>query len=574
MIKIIENNGIVLLYLAVLSILIYTIYLVFYNWYIEKRLNKKIKKLRVFEPIKWIHFASIPLTILYLISQTVMMVYTTESNKDALNLLKSYTPVIEDVYVQKNVEHAYVSTYRDIIIEIEVSMDQYSTYNNQISFPSVVLLINDSSYEIKDVTFENKMNITDNTALNLKVPFPETLKSEGVYEIHLLSLEVYYIEHKVYKSFSVESSPFSIELIDEETYQLDFILGDIVLGTVELEVGMSLAMFWSENPNHQTHLEQRVNYYVTYVNDLIQGLHILFENKWEFNGDVQISDIIFDDYEVYPIVNNLEDISEDISLELISTNGIDNPYRNNDLKVSLGEETLLSWAPIRDHAFTYKTVIKSDSNEYIDIKGYNAITGLKPGSTEIVVEINLGFLKIEKTIEIEVIPYKAFYNIRGEVVYLKYDLDTNKIIEPLDAPSSHVIDAFNIDSEQHGYYNAMDIMPHISDFLIIDTVGIYDIVLVIYDTTFSKDVIRINHDTYNPLTNTLTITKGQTDRILFDINFDLLTEVEEQYFSRVDTYHRGGSLSKYEAGNTYSITLYIVLDGYYTIGKVINLEVI
>src|SRR5690606_16787994 len=90
MIKIIENNGIVLLYLAVLSILIYTIYLVFYNWYIEKRLNKKIKKLRLFEPIKWIHFASIPLTILYLISQTVMMVYTTESNKDALNLLKSY----------------------------------------------------------------------------------------------------------------------------------------------------------------------------------------------------------------------------------------------------------------------------------------------------------------------------------------------------------------------------------------------------------------------------------------------------------------------------------------------------
>lgn len=574
MIKIIENNGIVLLYLAVLSILIYTIYLVFYNWYIEKRLNKKIKKLRVFEPIKWIHFASIPLTILYLISQTVMMVYTTESNKDALNLLKSYTPVIEDVYVQKNVEHAYVSTYRDIIIEIEVSMDQYSTYNNQISFPSVVLLINNSSYEIKDVTFENKMNITDNTALNLKVPFPETLKSEGVYEIRLLSLEVYYIEHKVYKSFSVESSPFSIELIDEETYQLDFILGDIVLGTVELEVGMSLAMFWSKNPNHKTHLEQRVNYYVTYVNDLIQGLHILFENKWEFNGDVQISDIIFDDYEVYPIVNNLEDISEDISFELISTNGIDNPYRNNDLKVSLGEETLLSWTPIRDHAFTYKTVIKSDSNEYIDIKGYNAITGLKPGSTEIVVEINLGFLKIEKTIEIEVIPYKAFYNIRGEVVYLKYDLDTNKIIEPLDALSSHVIDAFNIDSEQHGYYNAMDIRPHISDFLIIDTVGIYDIVLVIYDTTFSKDVIRINHDTYNPLTNTLTITKGQTDRILFDINFDLLTEVEEQYFSRVDTYHRGGSLSKYEAGNTYSITLYIVLDGYYTIGKVINLEVI
>jgi hypothetical protein len=64
----------------------------------------------------------------------------------------------------------------------------------------------------------------------------------------------------------------------------------------------------------------------------------------------------------------------------------------------------------------------------------------------------LGFLKIEKTIEIEVIAYKAFYNIRGEVVYLKYDLDTNKIIEPLDAPSSHVIDAFNIDSEQHGYY--------------------------------------------------------------------------------------------------------------------------
>jgi hypothetical protein len=50
--------------------------------------------------------------------------------------------------------------------------------------------------------------------------------------------------------------------------------------------------------------------------------------------------------------------------------------------------------------------------------------------------------------------------------------------------------------------------------------------------------------------------------------------VSIQYFSRVDTYHRGGSLSKYEAGNTYSITLYIVLDGYYTIRKVINLEVI
>src|SRR5690606_33447944 len=70
MIKIIDNNGIVLLYLAVLSILIYTIYLIFYNWYIEKRLNKKIKKLRLFEPIKWIHFVSIPLAILYLISQT------------------------------------------------------------------------------------------------------------------------------------------------------------------------------------------------------------------------------------------------------------------------------------------------------------------------------------------------------------------------------------------------------------------------------------------------------------------------------------------------------------------------
>lgn len=574
MIDIIDNISIVLLYLAVFSILIYAIYLILYNWYIEKRLNKKIKKLRVFEPIKVVHFASIPLVFLYLVSQTVMMISISQSNKDALNILKSYTPVIEDVYVQKNVDHAYVSMHKDIFIEIELSMDHEATYNNQISFPSVVLKINDFSYEIKEITYENRINLTGNSNLYLKVPFPESLKSEGVYNIHLKSLDVYYIEHKTTKRFDLNPSAVSIELIDAETYQLDFIIGDIVLSTIQLEVGKSLIKFWYENPNHQIDLEQRVDYYVTYLNELIPGINIHFNNIWKFNGDVLLNEVIFGDYEVYPEINNYEQIPENLNFVLNTTAEVDNPYRNNDLKVSIDEVVELVWKPHEYSKFSYITSIKSDSNEYIEIIGLFNIKGLKPGLTEIVVEVNLGFLIVEKTIEIEVIPYKAFVSYPGDVVYLKYDINTNKIIEPLSPISPYVDKVFNIESERYEYSNATGVYPNITEFFIIKTKGRYDYVFVIYDTTFSKDIIKIEHDTYNPLTNTLTITEESASWIKFDIDYDLLTAVEKQFFRRPRIYLYRFGIGDLVAGNTYSVTLYMMLDGYYTIGKVINVEVI
>ena len=560
MISVFYDIGKNVLLLGIIFIFVYCIYTILYNIYLSQRLKNKIKKIRLFEPIRIVHFLVIPLIFLSIVSFLISLIIENVDEKEKLNFLQSLNPVVENVEINKIFSTVDM---KEVKMKIDIE-DEHVLINNEIIPTEVTILLNGKRYNKKFTSYEVAGDFVEENGqtsydynINCTFNFNEQDLNIGDYNVHFLSLTLYYPSNNSFKTFDLSVKQLSFKVLSTAYYKLDFKFGDKVLETYSLHKEMLFSDFVTSYENYYliNYLDQLVINEIQNFNYQYPGLLLEFKNEWE-------AEIIDENHIVaYPVLSGLGEIEKSI---VFGFNDDTNPYRDNDLKIGIDEFLILYCGYNKKYLKRSPKILEYDS-EYIEC-GQNSIIGKKPGITKIKVKVDLGFTTFIKEIEIEVLPYKKFLLINNEFKFLKYDYESKEIELQYNDYYNSLINIV----QEYRYLTGNSIK--LEDYFLVDsTIDKYKVVVPVYSTSYDKDIFRINNEGYDLLTNTLYL--SEDEQIDVEINKEEMTEVEQTFYCK-NSSTLGIHKVLGDTPNNYEIVIYYrVGETVYTVMKKVNVVV-
>ena len=475
---------------------------------------------------------------------------------------ESISPIVDSVEIDDN----YIGLTQPVGINIHMKFPLFPINNKKIIPDKVVFSIDGNEYE---KTFYNREISSIDSFYGMYVgefDLNAIPLSIGTHYIRIQKIQMYYEHSNSFKYFDVQLDSLEINMYKNPSYSLMFKLQDYELDVQSINTGITFEQFKLDNYYYMQYLNELVINKITVVNNNFPGINLSFDNEWELS-DIGSDDPITANTIVTPVVSGLKDIESRIKFDFDNN---ENYYARGGLLLGIDEEVNLSFGFNNKYINKRNFTILEYDSTYLDCY-QQALIGKKEGHTKIKIKVNLEITSFEKELNISIIPYKLFKTFHG-IAFLKYDLQTDCIIEEI--PASHTY--LNYFDEQFAYRQLTGETIQIVDYALVgdESVDYYRTFIPIFNTSFDKDIFKIENSNYDEITNTITISKDEELLPKFSINSELLSEAEKQFFVRRYTYYSYYKIISEDTTN-YEIVLYCYYpNSIYTIMKKINVVVI